>query len=671
VDFNPQGSPLTIAHPFGETETFTYGSDGHVDTRAFGDGTTLTFTHDDEGRETSRTDGTSTRTIAYGPGGRYESVTGPTGTVDYDYDAAGRLAQLSTPAGAPFNSASVDYESDALGRVTEVTVVVGATEKTTTYAYDALGNITQLTDPESGVTTFTYDAVGRLATRALPNGVTSTWTYDARDRVLSVTHAHTASSTVLASRTFARTLSGEPTRIDREDGSYVELTYDAGNRLASETHRDRDPIGTSVRAISYTYDADGNRATKTTDGVTEVYAYAPGAELTATTASGSPTGTYAYDGQGRTTSIDRPGKDYDLTYEDLLSEDGGYVTSLTDTGGLLAEYEFDGEGRRERVTHNATERRYLIAPAMGDGYESPHAVVDDLGALVSTYVYAGEHAVMRIDATGAITYYLRDSMGTVVGLADTAGASIAAFNYEAFGDLLSATGPGAALPAATLGDFRFQGMWQDPTDLYFVRARSYDGTVGRFTARDPASFHRSAPESATPYSLGYANTFVWGDPLGRSATTLNGLMFGVTIHQILTAMAFASAPAIACALNYALHAGAGTGAGMCAPERRRDDSHVVRLQAQGGNLEASVTITQKTAVTVMQGIAGLESLEASISRSQRRLRSIAFERAKAWVRGLPPGGAPRGTSRTFTNPGIRGRDARVDIEILNGLNFTR
>lgn len=80
--FNAQGREETIALPFGETETFTYGADGYLDTHELGDGTTLTFTHDASGRELTRTDGTESRTITYGPNDRIETVVGPTGTVD-------------------------------------------------------------------------------------------------------------------------------------------------------------------------------------------------------------------------------------------------------------------------------------------------------------------------------------------------------------------------------------------------------------------------------------------------------------------------------------------------------------------------------------------------------------------------------------------------------------
>jgi RHS repeat-associated protein len=228
--------------------------------------------------------------------------------------------------------------------------------------------------------------------------------------------------------------------------------------------------------------------------------------------------------------------DYELEYSGLLSDDGGYVTLIEDGGLPLATYEFDGEGRRERVTHDGIERRYVIVPALAVGLESVHAVLDDEGELVASYVYEGEHALMRIDADGDITYYLRDSMGTVVGLTDETATSTATFRYDAFGNPEVATGSAAALPAATLGDFRFQGMWLDPAGFYFVRARTYDGSQGRLLTRDPYAGVPSRSETLPAYLFTNGNPLVFVDPTGRLATEQ---MVVLTIQESLALVAFA------------------------------------------------------------------------------------------------------------------------------------
>jgi RHS repeat-associated protein len=443
------------------------------------------------------------------------------------------LIRVTTPAGG-----RVEYGHDRLGRVTTVAVVVGADRFETVYTYDAEGAVTEIEDPNGGLTTFMVDAAGRRTERHLPNGVSTLWAYDDRDRITAIEHLD-ASSAVLASRAYVRGATGEPTRIDREDGSHVEVGYDGTLRVSTETHRDAG--GAVVRDLAYFYDADGNRAVREADGVVESYAYAPGALLSAISAPSGPLAAFGYDPVGRTTAISRAGASYNLGYDP-----DGNVTSIDDAGARLSTYSFDAEGRRERVEHAGTERRYLVAPCPGSGLECIHAVLDPAGNVVRVYVYDTDQPVMRFGPGGATTatYYLEDAMGSVIGLADDTGASTATFTYDGFGNALSTAGPAAALPSDTLGDFRFHAMWLDPTGLYFVRARSYDPETGRFVSRDPAAADISRVESSYAYILGLSNPLLASDPTGRFATSTIELHGVILIQATLAVVAVASAACV-------------------------------------------------------------------------------------------------------------------------------
>src|SRR3990172_5065200 len=97
---------------------------------------------------------------------------------------------------------------------------------------NALGNVTNVVDPFNGQTKFEYDRVGRRTKRTLPNNVVSEWQYNWKDQVTNLTHK--TSGTTLASAAYERAPGGEPTKITREDDSYVLLAYDAALRLTNE-----------------------------------------------------------------------------------------------------------------------------------------------------------------------------------------------------------------------------------------------------------------------------------------------------------------------------------------------------------------------------------------------------------------------------------------------------
>jgi RHS repeat-associated protein len=175
---------------------------------------------------------------------------------------------------------------------------------------------------------------------------------------------------------------------------------------------------------------------------------------------------------------------------------------------------------------------------------------------------------MKITTSGPV-YYLADGTGSVFATAGAAGTALDAFDYTGFGE---ARGTAAALPSDSHGDFRFQGMWKDPTGLYYVRARVHDAATGRFTSRDPAAGRTFAPESWTPYAFADSNGYARIDPTGMYS--LAEVSMASTVHQVLAATAIASFAAILSQVKRGpevpmVTAWAGTVPTISCPRRRR------------------------------------------------------------------------------------------------------
>lgn len=346
-----------------------------------------------------------------------------------------------------------------------------------------------------------------------------------RDRIESITHRD-AANTILASRTYVRTASGEPTRVTHEDGSYVELEYDAALRVRSETWRDASGIITET--ISYAYDRDGNRISRTTSAGVETYIAGVGYRLDRIERAGAPSENYGWDAAGRVTSIERDGATTTLSYSAL-----DQVTSA-ERGASSTSWSFDGEGRRVSMSDASGTRRYLVAPTMIEELEAPHAITDESGTLIAGYVYSGDQPLVRYGASGP-TYYLEDGIGSVIATADSSGARSGEFRYDAFGNTRAWSGSESSLDPTRGGDFRFQGMWQDQsTELYYVRARTYDAQTGRFLSRDPLLGAPQEVESHHPYNFANANPIINTDPTGLF--TLVELQSAVTIDRVLTSI---------------------------------------------------------------------------------------------------------------------------------------
>lgn len=518
-----------VVYPDAGEKQISYGSAGLPSTVTLPQGTTLTFEHDEALREVSRASSLGeSRSFTYGVGDRIETMTDDTGTTTYHYDASGRFSGMTYPHGG-----SVGYERDTLGRTTSVSLHgthASFPDSAAHYAYDENGNLEMVTDFYGLVTSYVYDEVDRLHERTLPNGVTTTYGYDARDRITSVVHTN-GLGTVLASVLYERSASGEPTKITREDGSYVVITYDAALRVDMETYYDASD--TLVDAIDYDYDLDGNRTSKDSlSGGYESYTYTAGFKLSGITSS-SGAESYGYDGGGRQVSVMRGGVTRVLEYN---SDDK--LTRVLDDGLEVASYTYDGAGRRVRSVQGGVERVYFTAPNVGNGYETPQVVTDASGLPIAGYLFAGEHAIAKYTSSG-FEYYLQDAMGSVIGMTDANGASTATIKYDSFGEVTSAMGASAGIDPSIGTEFRFHGMQLDAASgLYHVRARAYDTRTGRFASRDPVDGIVSRPEANHPYVFNHSSPHAWRDPSGRFS--LSEMSVVSAVQGILTTTALST-----------------------------------------------------------------------------------------------------------------------------------
>ena len=160
------------------------------------------------------------------------------------------------------------------------------------------------------------------------------------------------------------------------------------------------------------------------------------------------------------------------------------------------------------------------------------------------YLYEGSHVVYEADAAGNITAhniyglnlirrstggqsysYLYNAHGDVVMLLDAAaGEPAGTYGYDAFGTLVSQTGDvdNSILYAGYQYDFE--------TGLYYLNARYYDSTTGRFITEDTYAGRYYDPLSLNRYTYCQNNPVRYTDPSGHSFfTILFSAVVGATI----------------------------------------------------------------------------------------------------------------------------------------------
>ena len=260
--------------------------------------------------------------------------------------------------------------------------------------------------------------------------------------------------------------------------------YDALGRITSRSHAlgtnafdrvysydDLDRLS-SDGDVAYTYDAAGNRMTRTDDGETITYTLGVGDRLASWTG-----GAYTHDIAGNVTRIERDGKPtLDLTWNSQ------YQLVSVSTNGVFAEsYAYDALSRRVSTTTLEGTTRHVY-----DNNWQCVADIDENGDVVASYVWGEGIDKLLAVTIGVETYYpLTDIQGTVWGYVDSQNNIAARWQYDAWGNVISEEVAPSAAVLATLR-YRFQGReWSVATGLINFRMRWYDAESGRWLSKDP------------------------------------------------------------------------------------------------------------------------------------------------------------------------------------------
>ena len=457
--WDAQGNVLTSTDPLNNITTYTYNSLNEVLTVTDPLGVTTTNTYDAAGnllKTATPLAGTSqSRTITYAYGsvshpGDLTAMTNPDGQKwHYGYDAYGDRTSTTDPLGA-VTKASYNM----LGERTSETDALG---NTTTMTYDAFGDVTAVTDPLGHTTSYQYDADRNQTKVTDPDGNVTQNTYDLDYELTQVTRAD---GTMLS---YAYDNDGNQTTQMDGLGHKTNYAYDPLNRLSALS----DPLS---RITSYTYDAAGNRLSQTAPGnLTTSYSYDAANELVGVSYSDStPAVTYAYDSDGRRTSMSDGTGTTTYSYDSL-----GRLTSATDGAGNTISYGYDLAGNLTSLAYpggNTVTRGYDAAGRMtsvgdwlghttrfsydkaGDltGITYPDHVVGVLaynhgGQLVTeNYSYAACASPCRVAWRPLVGFsYARDAAGFVTSATTTGiAAPKQTYTYTSLNQLASATPAG-------------------------------------------------------------------------------------------------------------------------------------------------------------------------------------------------------------------------------------
>ena len=478
-------------------------------------------------------------------------------SIRYEYDDRNRITKMTDQMGRS--------ESYSYYRGSEITPTTG-------------DNLKSITDRKGQVATFNqYDPMNRLKMRTFGDGSTVQYLYDAAGRVTSIDDSVSGAIGYAYNDYGCQTCSGRGLDLISRGTTplgTINYTYDPKGRRSSMTVGGEPVVnygyddagrltilsrmvGSGTRTYKVGYD-NGSRRTSLqiplsngTDYVTTVYGYDIASRVTSMLLNGGAATienlAYAYDANGNRTSFSRNAAQplspavSDTSYDEsnrmlafngknLVYDLNGNLSSKTDASGttsytwdarnrltainglsVVASFGYDAVNRRISKTVNGATTQYVY-----DGWD----IIQETSAGVKTnYVRMPsiDEPLTRLDGT-TIRHYVRDALGSVVGLADDSGTSVTTYVYDAFGT-------SAAIDETSNNPFQFTGRENDDTGLYHYRYRYYSPEMQRFISEDPIRLLGGI----NYYSYVQNNPVNRTDPLG---------LFGITVGFEGSAAAF-------------------------------------------------------------------------------------------------------------------------------------
>lgn len=443
--FNPS-TPATAMSTAGavnanDYEAYGYDANGNRTTARKRDGRVFGFTYDALNRMT-------VKTVPDACVSGYACTNVPssmTRDVYYSYDVRG--LQTAARFDGPSGSDAVLNAYDGFGRLTGSTTAMGGVSRTLTYGYDADGNRTQITHPDSVYFAYTHDGLDRMlhADWWAPGSGTVPFmqiTYDAQGRRSDINRA--SSYTGYSYDGISR-LSGQSQRFAGNVGNLnTTFGYNAASQIASFSRDNTDFSFNAYSATSRTYVPNGLNQYAAVGGNT--YGHDSNGNLT------SDGGTaYTYDAENRLVVASSGAN---LLYDPLgrlyqtWGGPAGVTQFLYDGDDLVAEYSNSG----------VLLRRYMFGP----GEDEP--ILWDEGN--------------AMNCSGTKVFHA-DQQGSIVATADCWGNRSNINRYDEYG----VPGSGNA------GRFQYTGQaWIPELGMYYYKARIYSPMLGRFMQTDPIGY---------------------------------------------------------------------------------------------------------------------------------------------------------------------------------------
>jgi RHS repeat-associated protein len=190
-------------------------------------------------------------------------------------------------------------------------------------------------------------------------------------------------------------------------------------------------------------------------------------------------------------------------------EVGGKLKQVTLPDSSTVTYAYDALGNRIRKLSSSLDIHYQYSQGACRREIHKDPATQNI---LRTITYHPWGMSILANQTSTDYYFITDFRGWVWGLTDDSGTIVESYNYDPIGKILA----GSLLSHARFLSGAHEGQWDAETGLYYLGARFYDPSLGRFIQEDAIEGSADHPASQNRYVYCQNDPVSLIDPTGYS-----------------------------------------------------------------------------------------------------------------------------------------------------------
>lgn len=548
-EYDDFGNQTKYTDSLGRSELYEYSFSNQLNKKTLRDGTVVNYSYDAMGRCTQETVGNKFINYNYDSRGQLTSVQDELGTTTFDYDLLNRLILESRNDVDNDRDYTAQYAYSGNG-ITDYKLLTKdndsdelQTSVHETYEYNNLKQISRFThsdvaSPQEIISVlYTYGNSGELINKQI-SGASVTqnidYTYNKAGYTTRISNSNTLSTGVIAdypdevlfTENYTYSLNGnliEKSNVEKitkdsnilsQENNLDRYSYDTLNRLIQEQHnRLENSVYVNEQSISYNYDENDNRLSKTTQAgqstTTSNYQYDLANKLITETNTNGDNFTYFYDDNGNLLSKSST-NDLGISEQiETYTYDSFNRLSTVQKGNETFSYTYDGRNRRIQKT---TPEKQLKEFWNNGKIIFENEVSEKNDSLTNTcHSYVFDNDLLAVASEGSLTNIaITDAHGDTIKLLSTQTPTDSKYQYDAFGIQQSNNTPEIYNP------YQYNGKYFDEeTGFYYLNARYYNADTGSFMQEDTYRGNIQNISTLNLYNYCGSNPIAYEDSTGH------------------------------------------------------------------------------------------------------------------------------------------------------------